>query len=190
MAFTTPFYASLISLLTMLSACTQPGDDYGFRIQTVDISPGYQKISTRYRQELSLSREASEALENGVTLTLLLEMALRDSITLALLSDDSRLYEIRYLPLSQRYQLRSPVNGAPGKVNNKTFPRLRHVMNELAGLRLDFRTGPLAPGQYEFRARIKLDNARLPAPMQLPALFSTDWQHDSEWSIWPFDIGV
>ena len=186
MAFTTPFYASLISVLALLSACTQPGDDYGFRINSVDISPGYQKISTRYHQELSLSREATEALENGITLTLMLEMELRDSSTLTLLADESLLYEISYLPLNQSYKLNRPGSGDPAA----WFPRLRHVMNELSGLRLDFGTGPLAPGIYEFRARIKLDNARLPAPMQLPALFSADWQHDSEWSTWPFEINA
>ena len=189
MAFTTPLFASLTSLLVLLSACTQPGGDYGFQIKKVDISPGYQKVSARHRQELSLSREATDALESGVPLTLLMEMELRDAATLTLLADESRRYEIRFLPLSRRYQLTAP-GGGPGSVSVKTFPRLRHVMNELAGLRLDLGTGPLAPGDYEDRARIRLDNARLPAPMQLPALFSADWQHDSEWSTWPFEINA
>jgi hypothetical protein len=169
----------------LLSACTKPGDDYGFSISGVEISPGYQKITTRYQQELSLSREAVNALENGVALTVQLELELRDSMTLTLLSDEIRRYEIRFLPLHQRYQLTGP-----GDSGSRTFPRLRHVLAELADLRFDFRTGPLAPGRYEFRARTRLDNAGLPAPMHLPALFSPDWKHDSEWSTWPFEINA
>jgi len=185
MASITPFYASLVSLLFLLSACTEAGDDYGFKVQNVEIKPGYQKISTRYSQELSLSRAAVDALENGVSLTIQIDLELRDSMNLTLLADESRLYEVRFMPLVQGYEL-----SGPGLSDKKTFPRLRHVMSELSSLRFDFRTGPLAPGSYEFRTRTRLDNARLPAPMHLPALFSADWQHDSEWSTWPFEIGV
>jgi len=172
-------------LLVLLSACAQPADGYGFRILTVDIKPGYQKIATRYQQQLSLSREAARALENGVPLTIQMDMELRDSMTLTLLADDSRRYEIRFKPLSQHYELTGP-----GQDDIRTFPRLRHVMSELASMNLDFRTGPLAPGNYEFRTRTRLENASLPAPMHLPALFSPDWQHDSEWTTWPFEISA
>jgi hypothetical protein len=112
-------------------------------------------------------------------------MELRDSMTLTLLADHSRLYEIRFHPLIQSYEL-----SGPGIESGRNFPRLRHVMNELSSLSFEFKTGPLAPGRYEFRTRTRLDNARLPAPMHLPALFSTDWQHDSEWSTWPFEINA
>ncbi len=40
-------------------------------------------------------------------------------------------------------------------------------------------------GAYELRTRVILDESRLPTPMQLPALFSSQWQHNSEWSTWP-----
>ena len=182
MASTTLLSASLLSLALLLTGCAPAGSDYGFKISDVSLRPGHQKILARYRQDLDLSRDAQEALENGVALTLKLEMELRDALTLTLLADDSRHYEIRHLPLSEVYQLSAP------EVEPRSFPRLRHVMNELASLNIDFRTGPLAPGSYEYRARIRLDNASLPAPMHLPALFSSEWKHDSEWSTWPFEI--
>ena len=185
MASITPLFASLFSIAVLLSGCAKAGSDYGFHIKDVRVSSGYQKVLARFQQDLSLSREAIDALEKGVPLTVLLDMELRDSITLTLLADDSRHYEISFKPLSQVYQLKGPAAG-----DIKNFPRLRHVMNELASIRVDFATGPLAPGPYEFRSRIRLDNARLPAPMHLPALFSSQWKHDSEWSTWPFEINA
>jgi len=190
MASITPLFVSLLSLAVLLGGCAQTDGDYGFRILAMELSTGYQKISARYQQDLSLSQEAVEALENGVPLTIEVEMELRDSETLMLLVDSAHLFEIRFLPLSQRYQLSRAGEGESGEADIQWFPRLRHVMNALSNLEMDFDTGPLAPGKYEFRARTSLDNARLPAPMHLPALFSTRWQHDSEWSTWPFEISA
>ncbi len=185
MASIMPLYVSLFSLVVLLCACVQTEGDYGFRIQAVLVSPGYQKIAARYRQDLRLSSDAVEALEHGVPLTMQLQLELRDANTLMLLADENLRFVIRYLPLIQHYELAGPGDG-----DIRTFVRLRHALKELANVELDFRTGPLAPGSYEFRARTRLENTRLPAPMRLPALFSDQWQHDSEWSTWPFDISA
>lgn len=167
----------------MLVGCTQPAEEYGFAIESVEVRPGFQKVSADYRQQLSLSAAATEALESGVALTLKLEMELRDSSSLAVLAEEVHRHEVRYLPLNRRYQL---ISYPEGRI--RTFPRLRHAMGDLADLSLDVDTGPLAPGSYEIRTRISLDNASLPAPMHLPVLFSAEWQHDSEWSTWLFEI--
>ena len=168
-----------------LTGCERTQVDYGFKIDSVTLQPAYQKILASFSQELKLSRDAVEALHNGVPLTVRLEMELRDSTTLTLLADDIRRFEIRYLPLSQNYELRAPGDGSA-----QNFPRLRHVLSELSSVNITLGTGALAPGRYEFRTRIRLENGRLPAPMRLPALFSAQWRHDSEWSTWPFDISV
>ena len=42
----------------------------------------------------------------------------------------------------------------------------------------------------KLRTRLRLDESRLPAPMRLPTWFSAQWQHDSEWSTWPFEISA
>lgn len=184
MVFSMRLFTSLLSLL-LLAACVPADEGYGFRINQVRLTPGYQVLVAEYEQSLVLSREAIEALEHGVPLTLRVEMELRDAHTLTLLSDSFLRYEIRYMPLLQQYRLGSPDGGTP-----RTFPRLRHVLAALSELKLDLKTSPLAPGEYEFRARTRLENARLPAPMRLPTRFSAQWQHDSEWSTWPFEISV
>jgi hypothetical protein len=167
----------------LLGGCEQPAEEHGFSIRSVQVRTGYQKISAAFRQQLSLSAAAVEALENGVPLTLELELELRNSDTLSLLAAETRRFEIRFLPLHRRYQLSTRPEG-----RMQTFPRLRHVLGDMSELSLDVATGPLAEGQYELRTRIQLDTARLPAPMHLPAFFSSEWRHDSEWSTWLFEV--
>ena len=113
-------------------------------------------------------------------LTVEIEVILRDTSSQNRVGSDTAFYEIRYLPLSEFYQ----VSGLQDD-EVMTFPRLRHALAELATLELSFDTGALPSGQYELLARSRLDKSRMPPPMRLPALFSGQWQHDSAWTSWP-----
>jgi len=98
---------------------------------------------------------------------------------------DSRRFRLSYLPLSERYQL-----SAEATDDLQSFSRLRHMLAEIDVLNVQLATGPLPPGSYQLRTRIRLDESQLPTPMQLPAWLSSQWQHDSEWSVWPFKVSV
>ena len=181
------FCASLLSLAVFVVAgCGQQGAlDYAFVIKNVTIRPAYQSLDVRLQQELGLSSQAREALEHGVTLTVRLEMELRSDNNMIVARRDARLFQLRYLPLSERYQLSLEDSG-----ELRAFSRLRHMLAAMGDFTVQFMTGPLPSGSYELRTRISLDESRLPTPMQLPAWFSSQWQHDSEWSVWPFKISV
>ncbi len=139
----------------------------------------------RVTQKLRLSRAAARAVRNGVALVLRLDVEVRDGRSLTLVAEEERAFEIRYLPMSEHFQL---VDLASGEVS--TYPRMRHVMAELGNLRLALDASPMAPGQYELRTRMRLDRASLPAPMQLPSFLSRAWRHDSDWTQWPFRINA
>ena len=181
------FYASLLSVfLLFLAACGQEAEvDYGFTINKVSVNRAYQALSVNLQQDLVLSQQAREALEHGVTLTIMLEMELRNDNNMIVMRRDARRYRLSYLPLSERYQLSEEDSG-----ELHSFPRLRHLLAEINVLDVQLATGPLPPGSYELRTRIRLDESQLPAPMQLPAWLSSQWQHDSEWSVWPFKVSV
>jgi len=149
------------------------------------LHPEAHRLNVHIEQSLQFGDAAVDALRHGVPLTISIRMELRDQGTLTLLADGETRYEIRYLPLSEHYELVQ----APGG-QTRTFPRLRHVVSALSSLDIDFATGPLTPGSYQFRARTRLDRARLPAPMQLPVRFSGHWRHDSDWSSWSFRINA
>ena len=181
------FYASLFSItLLLLAGCGQKNTaDYGFVIANVSVSPTYQSLNVHLQQQMELSQEAREALEHGVTLTIRLEMELRNDSNMIVVQRDARRFQLRYLPLVERYQLSEEETG-----ELQSFSRLRHLLAVVDSLNVQLSTGPLPPGSYELRTRIRLDESRLPTPMQLPAWFSPQWRHDSEWSVWPFEINV
>ena len=182
------FCVSLLSCFAVifLAACGQRETlNYAFNIKDVSVRTAYQSLDIRFQQQLELSQQARTALEHGVTLAINLEMELRNDSNMIVEHRDARSFLLRYLPLSERYQLTDEQTG-----ELKTYSRLRHMLAEMNDFSTRMPTGPLPSGSYELRTRVSLDESRLPTPMQLPVRFSSQWRHDSEWSVWPFKISV
>ena len=171
--------------VALLAGCGDQAIDYGFEIKNVAINRGYQSLNIHVNQGLDLSQQAMDALQHGVTLTIKLDMELRNDNNMIIVRRHSKRFQIRYLPLSERYQL---IEEEQEKM--QVFVRLRHLFAAIGDLDVRLPTGPLPSGTYELRTRIQLDEGLLPAPMQLPALFSSQWRHDSEWSVWPFKVSA
>ena len=166
-----------------LTACGGQAQGGRFEVHAVDASWSNGRMEVSFEQALSLSPEARNALVHGVPLTLALELVLRDAKTQTRLKKHRAQYEIRYLPLSEHYQL-----SRPGSDASQTFPRLRHALAELGSLELEVETGALPRGEYELLTRSFLDKQEMPPPMRLPVLFSPRWSHESEWTSWPLNI--
>lgn len=181
------FYASLLSVVLLgLAGCVREESlDYGFVIHDITVNSAYQALDVRVQQGLDLSEQAREALEHGITLTISVEMELRNDNNMIVEQRDARRFQLRYLPLNDSYQLLDEDSG-----QQQTYSRLRHLFAEMATLDIRLATGPLPPGGYELRTRVRLDESRLPAPMRLPTWYSSQWKHDSEWTVWPFEISV
>lgn len=180
----TPWRALLASAVLLLGACSAEQQSQRFEIRNLQADWASGRMDVRLQQRLELGPEAREALLHGVPLTLGVEVVLRDARTQTRLKKQRKLYEIRYLPLSEHYQLTQDETGEA-----QTFPRLRHALAELGELRLSVETGVLPEGEYELLARSFLDKRRVPPPMRLPVLFSPRWNHESAWTTWPLEIG-
>jgi hypothetical protein len=137
----------------------------------------------RLVQKISLSSEAREALVHGVPLRIKVSANLRSSGGRSDESKATRHFEIRYMPLSDHYQLSSDETGT---VN--TYPRLRHALAALSEVEMSLSVAGFEAGAYELRARSVLEKQHLPAPMRLPAWFAPNWHHDSGWVSWPVQI--
>ena len=170
--------------MLLLGACSDENQDHRFEIHDLKANWASGRMDVQLQQRLELGPEAREALLHGVPLTLGVEVVLRDARTQTRLKKQRSLYEIRYLPLSEHYQLTQDETGEA-----QTFPRLRHALAALDELRLSVETGVLPEGEYELLARSFLDKRRVPPPMRLPVLFSPRWNHESAWTTWPLDIG-
>ena len=125
------FCASLLSIaVVVLAGCGQrEALDYAFAINQVSVRPVFQSLDIRLQQQLELSSDARAALEHGVTLIIRLDMELRSDSNMIVTHRDSRRFQLRYLPLSERYQLTEEETG-----ELKTFSRLRHMLATMSDL--------------------------------------------------------
>ena len=173
----------VLIILVLIAGCAQQADDRHFELGQVDTNWSNGQLNVTVHQQLVLSSEAREALEHGVPLTLQMELLIRHNESRTPLKKNIYNYEIRYLPLISHYQLTRP-----GAVEIRTFPRLRHLLAELSTVKQSFSKGDLPEGSYELMARTHLDQKKMPQPMRLPMLFSSQWRHDSDWTTWPVGI--
>lgn len=136
--------------------------------------------------EYRLSDPALEALQNGVPLTIELEMEvlkrrpwLWDEKVYAL----TQRYRLEYHTLSRQYLVSNLNSG-----ERRGFPTRSgalQFMGQLTNFPLLDR-GLLTPDEhYDGGLRARLDIEALPAPLRLIAYFSDDWRLVSEWYIWP-----
>lgn len=168
--------------VALIAGCARQADDHYFELGQVDTNWSNGQLNVTVHQKLILSSEAREALVHGVPLTLQLELHIRHSGSRSPLIKATYNYEIRYLPLISHYQLTQP-----GAVAIRTFPRLRHLLAELSTVRQSISKNGLREGSYELMARTHLDQKQMPPPMRLPMLFSAQWRHDSDWTLWPVE---
>jgi hypothetical protein len=173
-------FAMLMAMV--LGACSNANEINQFEIIHVDRQWSNGWLRLTLDQRLTMSNEARNALEHGVPLTVATEISLRNTLQQTRVMGETNAYEIRYLALSNHFQLSMPDQSV------KTFPRLRHVLAELSRASFLFKTGALPAGSYELRVRTHLDRTTLPPPMRLPVLLSGEWRHDSNWTSWPVQV--
>jgi hypothetical protein len=175
--------AKLILLtFVLIAGCAHQTDDRHFELAKVDTNWSNGRLNVTVHQKLVLSSEAREALVHGVPLTLQLELLIRHTGSRNPVKENIYNYEIRYLPLINHYQLTQP-----GAAEIRSYPRLRHLLAELATVKQSLSEDDLPEGSYELLARTHLDQKKMPPPMRLPMLFSAQWRHDSDWTIWPVE---
>lgn len=175
--------AVLLAVFLPLGGCQPGAAAGGFEIESVQARWVSGRVEVRFEQDLRLSEAARDALSHGVPLTMELEVILRSSVDQTRIARDSSDFEIRYLPMSEHYQVSRLVDGPV-----KTYPRLRHALADLSRVDMTLETGALPAGEYELLARTRLNRDRMPPPMRLPALFDGAWRHASTWTSWPLVI--
>jgi Domain of unknown function (DUF4390) len=135
--------------------------------------------------ELALTPQALKALENGVTLTVILDIEvyspsryLWDKVLASL----EQRYEIQYHALSDQYLLRSLNSGS-----QFVYSTLDEALSTLGRIeQLPVLDAHLLQDEepYKVRVRSRLDLSSLPVPMQLKAYVSSEWWLSSGWYSW------
>lgn len=132
--------------------------------------------------DCQLNGPVSDALEHGIPITL--EVRLQANGVQGLVADHRRV-ELRYFPLTRRYQLRDTSSG-----ELRSFAAYGYLTDALAALHL-----PL-PGQFanlpagtRLSLDVGLDHAALPGALRLPAMLEPAWRLIAPEYVWTIAAG-
>lgn len=182
-----------VGILLSLCAGLAASDE----LATVDAPPGvvirearttlkdgvyYLQANIDYR----FSRPALEALEKGVSLTVVLRIEIlheRNYLWSQKVASLEQRYLLSYHALSQQYMLRNLNSGS--QYTFPSFDAAATVLGTVVDLPVIDDNLLEEGGTYSGRVMAELDVDQLPVPLRLLALVSKDWQLNSAWYAWP-----
>lgn len=182
--------AALVALLlamTLVTALAQNRSDRQgyFHVRSADtrLVDGVQVLDARL--QLVLSDEALNALNNGVPLTIELNLEVirvRRFMPDALDAELALTYELEYRPLSQRYIVRNRNSG-----NQDSFATLYSALNSLGRIEnLPVVDDAILESNAAYRMRLQalLSTQQYPAPLRILFFWRDQWQLKSDWYEW------
>lgn len=169
--------------LVLLSLAAVAVGGFAVRQATARLQDG--KFLVDATIDLEFSDKAVEALENGVPLTLVVELTLNN--------EDAWFWQDPIVARELRYEFRyHPLAGLYGVLDLGTGVHARFATREAAAATLGelhdievVEQERLDPGvAYEMALRAYLDIESLPLPLQPVAYISPDWHLSTGWSRW------
>lgn len=133
-----------------------------------------------------LSDPVKEALENGVVLTIELEVQVlrrRSWMWDDTVANVSQRYELQFHPLTGQYVVKNLAGGT-----QQSYPRLASALSAMGvvrGLPVLHKAMLRRDEEYTIRIRSHLDIESLPTPLRPLAYISPAWWLDSSWYSWP-----
>lgn len=181
----TPFSILCVLIISLAPLGVAHSKGQPFEIRSAE-SRLYQGVwFTTARIDFRLSDEALAALDNGVVLTIELQIRLDrvrrfwiDKKTATL----EQGFELSYQPLSERYVVRNLNSG-----QQDSFATLFSALNSMGRIvDLPIIDASLldADEQYEIALRAVLDQNTLPGPLRLLAFWSSGFRLESDWYVW------
>lgn len=174
----------VILVATLVLVPTAHAEGFYVRSVTTRLLDGVHMLDADI--DFRLSEEALEALNHGVAIVALVKISvkqLRDYVWNKRVANLEQRYRMEYHALSKRYLLTNVNSGV-----NRAFARLEDALEAMGRIRgfplLDHKL--LEPElSYVGELKTGLDIEALPAPMRLPAYFSTSWRLTSNLYTWP-----
>ena len=140
--------------------------------------------------DLLLNTEAVEALESGLMLGIQMQFEItrqRRFLADVQVASISRDFELKYMALSQRYQVTDNMTG-----ETQSYATLLSALRNLGRIR-DWPVSAISvieaydDAEYECGLRAVLNQDRLPGPLQILTFWRGDFSLESEWYRWTLE---
>lgn len=170
-------------LIVFASGCW--ADNHGFLVRRAELVSTGDAYALNADVDYHFSEAAIEALEHGVTLTLVAHFKIdrqRDYWLDETILKETRRFRIRYHPLAKSFQLLRENSGVPQNFAGLTA--LLDAMGQIRGWQVT-PTGALESDKiYWARLAVNLDIEALPLPLRPVAYVSPSWYLGSPWFRW------
>lgn len=170
------------ALALSLTGCSPESDTINGHLYIKNLAINWQQqLQIQSGLELGLSDANIAALESGIPLTISVDLRLgrRYRGWAREVRTQSFHWRIRYLPLSEHYALENPI-----AKTTETYPRLRTLLTSLRipnWYPTNVTIEDITDNRYQMQIRARLNRLELPAPLRLPALFSSQWRLSDSW---------
>lgn len=177
------FVLALAWLPVRLAAGAAGNADFEIRHVHTRLVQGVYQVDASI--ELDFAAQTVEALQNGVPLTVLVEM---EVLHVGRFWDDrvARVdvrYQLKLHALSGQYVVRNVNTGASHTY--RALPEAIAALGTINGFPLVDESLIDASQHYRLGMRARLDIEALPSPMRLLAYLDSLWHPNSDWHYWP-----
>jgi hypothetical protein len=178
--------ACCIALSALLPVPAAPSSgDSGFRVRSADLRLEQGVYLLNASIDFDFSRESIEAMENGVTLTVLLDMEVLKQSALwdrKILERQIR-FQVGIHALSKKYLVKDLDSGESRSY--RSFEEMAAALGVIDDMRLLDGASLESDVVYRARLRARLDIEALPSPLRPLAYISPSWHLRGEWYEWP-----
>jgi len=175
----------LAGAVLILAALPALGEDGGFQVRSASSTLSNGVYYADARIDYELSRDALEALQSGLSLTVELQFELARVRRLwpdETVAELRQSYRLSYQPLSESYVLRNLNSGQ--QTNHRTLFAALAAMGQISGLPL-IDAALLDEGStYEAALRTVLSWEALPGPLRFLFFWSDGLRLESDWYRW------
>ncbi len=175
-----------LALPQLISALAAAETDPPFGIRTAYVQLVDDVYLLSARLHLPLTERLREALKDGVSLRIELELEVDGSRRFWLnegVASLRQLYQLQYDAVSDRYLVRNLNSG-----EQTTFPTLDDAVGQLtqiSGLPVLDRALIESGRRYEFNLRVTRDLGDIPDTLRVLIFWTDEWHRVSEWYTWP-----
>ena len=173
--------AVAVSLLAACNAMREqaPGS---LQVREAGLASAAEGVRLDVNLDCRLNGPINDALEHGIPITF--DIHLHAQGVRGVL-DDRRQVELRYFPLSRRYQLRDS-----GSDEVRSFAAVGYLTDAMATLRLPLPTEFAdLPAGTRLTLNVQLDHSVLPGALRLPAMIEPAWRLSAPEYAWTVAAG-
>jgi Domain of unknown function (DUF4390) len=181
---------SRVFVLLSLFFCATTGRaaDYGFFIKSAEVRPSKQGYVLNADIDYRFSSRATDALKNGVPLTLVVKVRLnqyRRFVWNKTVFSNNLIYRLSYHALRKRYRVYDESRGV-----HQYFVSLQPAVTAMGRIRDLPVLSPAeieADAKYTAQIKVLLDIEALPLPLRSIAFLIPQWYINSGWYTWSLD---